>query len=92
MSAGDNYRAKALELLARAEIENDLTIRAEFENLAAAFALRSRPSATLRLLSSSNFLPKRVVTQNVSGSPSCDLFHFKANGRRLLLTQSGHSI
>jgi hypothetical protein len=37
MSAGDNYRAKALELLARAEIENDLTIRAEFENLAAAF-------------------------------------------------------
>jgi hypothetical protein len=37
MSAGDNYRAKALELLARAEIETDLTIRAEFENLAAAF-------------------------------------------------------
>ena len=37
MSAGDNHRAKALELLARAEIENDLTIRAEFENLAAAF-------------------------------------------------------
>ena len=37
MSAGDNYRAKALELLARAEIENDLTMRAEFENLAAAF-------------------------------------------------------
>ena len=37
MSAGDNHRAKALELLARAEIENDLTMRAEFENLAAAF-------------------------------------------------------
>jgi hypothetical protein len=37
MSAGDNYCAKALELLARAEIENDLTIRAELENLAAAF-------------------------------------------------------
>ncbi len=37
MSPGDNYRAKALELLAKAEIENDLTMRAEFENLAAAF-------------------------------------------------------
>jgi hypothetical protein len=37
MSAGDNHRAKALELLSRAEIENDLTMRAEFENLAAAF-------------------------------------------------------
>ena len=35
MSAGDNHRAKALELLARAEIEYDPTIRAEFENLAA---------------------------------------------------------
>ena len=31
MSAGDSYWAKALELLARAEIENDLTIRAELK-------------------------------------------------------------
>ena len=37
MSAGDNYCAKALELLARAESENDPVIRTEFENLAAAF-------------------------------------------------------
>lgn len=37
MAPGDIYRAKALELLARAEIENSPTIRAEFENLAAAF-------------------------------------------------------
>ena len=37
MSAGDNYRAKALQLLARAEVENDLTMRAELENLAVAF-------------------------------------------------------
>jgi hypothetical protein len=37
MSAGDNYLAKSLELLGKAEIENDPTLRAEFENLAAAF-------------------------------------------------------
>ena len=37
MSAGNKYRAKALQLLARAQIENDLAMRAEFENSAAAF-------------------------------------------------------
>ena len=37
MSPGDNNLAKALELFARAEAENDPVIRAEFENLAAAF-------------------------------------------------------
>ena len=37
MSAGDNYLAKSLELLGKAENENDPTLRAEFENLAAAF-------------------------------------------------------
>ena len=37
MVVGDNYRAKALELLARAETETNPTIRAEFENLAAAY-------------------------------------------------------
>ena len=37
MVAGDKYCAKALELLARAEIENDPQMRAELENLAAAF-------------------------------------------------------
>ena len=37
MVPGDKYRARALELLARAEIETDPQIRAEFENLAAAF-------------------------------------------------------
>ena len=37
MVAGDGYRVKALELLARADGENDQTIKVEFENLAAAF-------------------------------------------------------
>lgn len=37
MVVGDNYRAKALELLARAETETNPTIRGEFENLAAAY-------------------------------------------------------
>ena len=37
MSAAGNYRAKAVELLARAETENNKTVRAEFENLAEAF-------------------------------------------------------
>jgi hypothetical protein len=37
MSAGDNYLAKSLELLGKAENESDPTLRAEFENLAAAF-------------------------------------------------------
>lgn len=37
MTAGDGYRAKALELLARADGETDRQMRAEFENLAAAF-------------------------------------------------------
>jgi hypothetical protein len=37
MAAGDNYRAKALELLAKAEVETNPDIRADFENLAAAF-------------------------------------------------------
>ena len=37
MSAGDNYLAKSLELFGKAENENDPTLRAEFENLAAAF-------------------------------------------------------
>jgi hypothetical protein len=37
MLAGDRYRAKALELLARADGQNDQTIKAQFENLAAAF-------------------------------------------------------
>ncbi|MGB9297577.1 MAG: hypothetical protein WCB52_15385 [Pseudolabrys sp.] len=37
MAPGDTYRARALELLARAEVETDPETRAEFENLAAAF-------------------------------------------------------
>jgi hypothetical protein len=37
MAVGDNYRAKALELLAKADGENDQTVRADFENLAVAF-------------------------------------------------------
>jgi len=37
MATGDGYRTKALELLARADGEIDSQMRAEFENLAAAF-------------------------------------------------------
>jgi hypothetical protein len=37
MTPGNRYRAKALELLARAEIESDTELRTEFETLAAAF-------------------------------------------------------
>jgi hypothetical protein len=37
MAVGDNYRAKALELLALAETETNPAVRAEFENLAAAY-------------------------------------------------------
>jgi len=37
MVAGDRYRAKALQLLALADGENNETAKAEFENLAAAF-------------------------------------------------------
>ena len=40
MAPGDTYRARALELLARAEVETYPETRAEFENLAAAFFLR----------------------------------------------------
>jgi uncharacterized protein (DUF3084 family) len=37
MAAGDVFRAKALELLAQADGQNDQKLKAEFENLAAAF-------------------------------------------------------
>ena len=37
MAAGDNYRAKALELLAKPELETNSDMRADFENLVAAF-------------------------------------------------------
>jgi len=37
MAAGDSYRVKALELLARADGESEQTSKAELENLAAAF-------------------------------------------------------
>ena len=37
MAVGDKYRGKALELLARAEIEADPVARTELKNLAAAY-------------------------------------------------------
>ena len=37
MAAGDRYRGKALELLVLADSESIQTVKAEFENLAAAF-------------------------------------------------------
>ena len=37
MAVGDNYRAKALELLAHAETERDPIARAQLESLAAAY-------------------------------------------------------
>ena len=53
-----------------------LDFSAQHQRVTADESLPSRPSVTPRLLSSSNFLPKRTVTQNPSGRPSCDLFHF----------------
>jgi hypothetical protein len=38
MTSGDEYRAKAAELRTRARRENDLSLRAELEGLAAGFA------------------------------------------------------
>ena len=52
MVAGDRYRAKALELLALADSENNETAKAEFENLAAAFlrlAEQAERNATLKV-------------------------------------------
>jgi len=37
MAAGDQYRAKALELLAHAETENNLAMRHDLEMMAAAY-------------------------------------------------------
>jgi hypothetical protein len=37
MAAGDRYRAKALELLAHAETENNLAMRHDLEMMAAAY-------------------------------------------------------
>jgi hypothetical protein len=37
MAAGDRYRGKALDLLARADGEGDPSLKAELEHLAAAF-------------------------------------------------------
>jgi CO/xanthine dehydrogenase FAD-binding subunit len=37
VTSGDRYRARALELLSRADCETNSQTRAEFENLAAAF-------------------------------------------------------
>ena len=37
MKSEERYRAKAAELLGRAEIENSQVFKAEFENLAAAY-------------------------------------------------------
>jgi hypothetical protein len=46
MAAGDPYRAKALELLAQAEVAKDADTRGNFESLAAAFLrLASRLNA-----------------------------------------------
>jgi len=65
VTTGDRYRAKALELLARADGEIDPEMRAESENLAAAFCgLLSKRSATPRWLSSLSCHPNRKAIQN----------------------------
>jgi hypothetical protein len=50
MKPGDEYLAKALEFLAKAETENSPLMRAEFENLAAAYLRLIKLSATLSLM------------------------------------------
>jgi hypothetical protein len=37
VTTGDEYRTKALELLARAEVESSSSLKVEFESLAAAY-------------------------------------------------------
>ena len=60
MPAGDGYRARALELLARAAVEADLQMRVELENLAAAFLrLAEQAERNTKLISEFVLPPKK---------------------------------
>ena len=63
MTPGDRYRAKALELLARAEVEGDHQLRTEFETLAAAF---------LRLAEQAERNTKFVIELEMPPESHCD--------------------
>ena len=65
MVPGDNYRAKALELLARAEIESDPQIRAELENLAMAFVRLARQAERNSQLANYEPHPLKIIGPNL---------------------------
>ena len=65
MATGDGYRAKALELLARADGETDPHLRAELENLAAAFLrLAEQAERNTKLIIEFEPPPEKKPTQN----------------------------
>jgi len=63
MTPGERYRGKALELLARAEVERDPQLRTEFETLAAAF---------LRLAEQAERNTKFVIELEMPPESHCD--------------------
>jgi hypothetical protein len=65
VTAGDGYRAKALELLARADVETDPQMRAELENLAAAFLrLADQAKRNSKLIIEFVLTPEKKPIQN----------------------------
>jgi hypothetical protein len=63
MTPGERYKAKALELLARAQVERDPQLRTEFETLAAAF---------LRLAEQAERNTKFVIDFEMPPASDCD--------------------
>jgi hypothetical protein len=63
MTPGERYKAKALELLARAQVESDPQLRTEFETLAAAF---------LRLAEQAERNTKFVIDFEMPPASDCD--------------------
>jgi hypothetical protein len=65
VTAGDGYRAIALELLARADVETDPPMRVELENLAAAFLrLADQAKRNSKLIIEFVLTPEKKPIQN----------------------------
>jgi hypothetical protein len=61
MTSGDNYRAKALELLARAETETDSELRRDFASLGAAYLrLAEQAERNTKLVVEFELLPEKT--------------------------------
>jgi len=70
MTSGEEYRAKALELLSRAEVESSPVLKAELETWPQPICVSlSRRIAILRSLLSSSCLPKKIA--NLEGHRVC---------------------